>query len=396
MESISHPRNCQSLVLGSLFLSLVLSASWALGNTSTPSPAENPPTPGLGFKVKPATEFDRLFRQKDGWIGGDAACSSALGKGRILWLFGDSLIGTVRHGKRQIDSMVNNTVAIQSDPNPTTASIRFFHGGDKSHPSAFIRPEKGAGWFWLSGGTIRNSKGLYLFMPRIVNTPGPQGWNFRVQGMTLGKVSNPDDDPLDWKIQQFEVPCFRNTSREEWSFGACVIRDGAWFYIYGFGHDKNAGNRHLLLARSREENLERFSSWEFLSHAGWQRDFKKATALADHIGTEFSVSWLPGANRYVLVSTENGLSEKIIMRSALSPEGPWSNAATICRTREPHGVHGTFCYAAKAHPELARRADELIVSYVRNASDLGALNRWPGIYTPKFLRVSISGDRQIP
>lgn len=292
--------------------------------------------------------------------------------------------------------MVNNTVAIQSDPSSRTATVRFFHGGDKSHPSAFIRPEKGAGWFWLSGGAIRNGKGLYLFMPRIVNAPGPQGWNFRVRGMTLGKVSNPDDDPRDWKIQQFTVPCFLNTPSEERSFGACVIRNGVWFYIYGFAHDKNAGDRCLLLARTREENLERFSSWEFLSRAGWQRDFRKASALADHIGAEFSVSWLPGASRYMLVSTENGLSEKIIMRSAPTPEGPWSNAALVSRTREPRGVHGTFCYAAKAHPELARRDDELIVSYVRNASDFGALNDWPGIYTPKFLQVTIRGTRRIP
>jgi len=46
-----------------------------------------------------------------------------------------------------------------------------------------------------------------------------------------------------------------------------------------------------------------------------------------------------------------------------------------------------FCYAAKAHPELSRQDDELIVSYVCNANDFWKMAADARIYRPKFLRL---------
>jgi hypothetical protein len=105
------------------------------------------------------------------------------------------------------------------------------------------------------------------------------------------------------------------------------------------------------------------------------------------MGAELSVSYLPRLQRYVLVYTQNGLSENIRLRLAASPVGPWSAGTTLYRTPEMGWDKTYFCYAAKAHPELSRRDDELIVSYVCNSTDFWKMAADARIYFPKFLRV---------
>jgi hypothetical protein len=336
------------------------------------------------------TGYDRLFRNHAGWIGGDAAGSVLLDHGRVLWLFGDSLLGKISQGHRHIDAMVHNTIAIQSGSTPQNSRMEFFHGGNALMPQAFIRPKSLKEWLWLSGGAIRNINGLYLFMPRITNASGPKGWNFRVQGMVLGRVRNPEEPPNFWKIHQFGMPWFRGEeSGKERSFGASILQAGPWVYIYGFECEKSTGNRCLLIARTRDASLENFGAWEFLANGAWVRDFKKASPQADHLGTEFSVSWLPGLHRYVLVYTKDGLSDKIIMRSSPSPSGPWSDPITIFKIPNFSHSRGTFCYAAKAHPELARGDDKMVISYICNNSNLHRLIKDPGTYVPRFIEVQL-------
>ena len=284
--------------------------------------------------------------------------------------------------------MVNNSIAIQSGLNPQDAQLSFFPVVTINHSKAFVTPKHGKGWFWLSQGAIRNRRGLFLFMPKIEGTSGSNGWNFQMTGMVLGKVSNPDANPSHWMMKQTTVPFSRSdASGKGLSFGVSVIQVGSWTYIYGLDYEKKSGRRCLLLARIRSENLGNFSSWEFLCDGHWSPNFMKASPLCDHLGAECSVSWLASISRYVLICTENGLSDKIIMRCAPSPSGPWSDAKTVYRTPKSGPRRDTFCYAAKAHPELSQRDDELIISYVCNTTDPGLLVSDPGIYVPKFIRV---------
>src|SRR5438132_1310728 len=60
-------------------------------------------------RAEPAPEWNARFAGKEGWIGGDGVYSVVLARDRILWLFGDSLLGTARNGRRDGAVMVNNT-----------------------------------------------------------------------------------------------------------------------------------------------------------------------------------------------------------------------------------------------------------------------------------------------
>jgi len=373
-------RVCRCLMIATLFASQCRESAAQSRNDNrlTVSP----------WDVKDQHFYEHMFHPDKGWIGGDGAGSVLLSQGRILWLFGDSLYGRIVHERRLIQSMVNNSIAIQSGLNPQDAQLSFFPVVTINHSKAFVTPKHGKGWFWLSQGAIRNRRGLFLFMPKFEGTSGSNGWNFEMTGMVLGKISNPDANPTHWMISQASVPFFRSdSSGKGLSFGVSVIQVGSWTYIYGLYYEKRSGRRCLLLARSRSENLGNFSSWEFLCDGHWSTNFMKASPLCDHLGAECSVSWLPSISRYVLICTENGLSDKIIMRCAPSPSGPWSDAKPVYRTPRSSPGRDTFCYAAKAHPELSLRDDELIISYVCNTTDPSLLVSDPGIYVPKFIRV---------
>lgn len=342
---------------------------------------------GLSFTVEIAQDYNRLFYREDGWTGSDIAFSLPLLDGRILWLFGDTWIGKIREGRHTDSTMVNNAIGIQQGLDPATARLEFFHGYKDGKPAAFIRPADGIGVFWLSHGGIHTDSGLYLFLSQIVDVPGDTSiWGFRAISIVMAKITNPLDDPNRWQVEQIKLPWAQfGPAGNSKAFGMPLLREGNVVYLYGLEH--KPFNRYLLVGRANVASLEDFSTWEFYTNGHWQPDFRKASRLCNHMGAELSVSYLPRFKRYVMVYTKDGLSEKILMRFATSPVGPWSAPVTIYRTPEMGWDKTYFCYAAKAHPELSRQDDELIVSYVCNSNDFWKMAADARIYFPKFLRI---------
>jgi hypothetical protein len=144
------------------------------------------------------------------------------------------------------------------------------------------------------------------------------------------------------------------------------------------------GGRGLIVARTAA--VADFASWRFWSKDGWVDDVEKAAELFDEAGSENSVSRLADGS-YVAVHTRFGLSDEIRARTAPRPEGPWSAATTIYRCPDAGWSKNYFCYAAKAHPEIAKGA-ELIVTYATNSSELGDHFKDLRIYWPRFVRVT--------
>jgi hypothetical protein len=105
------------------------------------------PTPSV-LKAESATEWSAKFAGKKGWIGGDGVYSVELGKRRILWLFGDTLLGTVKDGGRAGARMINNTLGLQTGGDKD-ATVQFLTGkGKDGEPASFFIPSDGTGFFW--------------------------------------------------------------------------------------------------------------------------------------------------------------------------------------------------------------------------------------------------------
>jgi hypothetical protein len=365
----------------------------AVGNASAapPAPAAIPTVVSAG----PAEAWNAKFEGTLGWVGGDGAYSAVMGEGRVLWLFGDTLIGAVRDGTRAGSAMVNNTVAVQAGLGPD-ADIRFVNRttGD-GKPAALFPPGDGQGWVWTQAAARAGDR-LFVFLPQLEKTGEPGAFGFRHVAQWLAIVDNPDEAPDRWRVRQLKMPFAEFGAGATRSWGSAVFDDGESLYVYGYAErGGNApGAKELIVARAPRGRLDDFAAWRFRTADAWSADPADSAPLARGLASELSVSRTPGGDGFVAVYTENGLGPRIVARFAPAPDGPWSEPVLLYTCPEMSRDRGVFTYSAKAHPWAAVRGDEpdgggdeLLVSYCTNTWDFAGLFRDAAVYRPKFVRV---------
>ena len=107
-----------------------------------------------------------------------------------------------------------------------------------------------------------------------------------------------------------------------------------WLYIYGSGEYRASS---VCLARVRPGDIQDRSKLEYFTGKGpegassWAGQETNAINLFHHdVVGEFSVTYLEPVKRYVMLYNHNvGQPRGIIMRSAASPSGPWSEGVVI-------------------------------------------------------------------
>ena len=348
-----------------MLASLVLALSWsfcAIAQTATPWP-----------------EADRLFHSDPRWLGADAAYSVDLGRGRVLWLFGDSFVARKPGGARRQSRMARNTVAIQTGYDPSTASIRFYW---REAGSGSFFPDEGHNWFWpLHGIRLGNSLLLFFSIVKPTGTPGLFG--FAEDGWAVFLISNPDADPPRWRIHRLAPP------RNPWRIiaGISVLREGGQLYFWAAGEPKH--DAYLARIRASEAARGNFAAlqWWCGPSRGWSAeaipDIPPEPVFHD-AQMEFSVH--RDGTCYVQLQTVGFGGTDISIRTADSLTGPWSPLRKIYRPPESDAPR-LLVYVAKAHPELQRAP--LIVTYAQNADDARLFSDLT-IYFPRFVRVELA------
>jgi hypothetical protein len=341
--------------------------------------------PPVVESATPAPELDALFKQADGWIGGDGAYSVALSPKRILWLFSDSWIGRIRDGHRTDATIVNNTIGMQGGPGEqTTYGIARSPDGK---PKALIVPPDGRGWFWLQAG-ITNGNRLLLFFNQVEKTDNNSVFGFRSVGLWLGIVANPDQSSNQWRVEQVKMPNAVFSDDRMLVWGAAVLQVGDDLYVYGTDEMRRKGdpNRRMVVARVSAASVSDFATWRYYRDGAWIEDFRNASPLAADIASDYSVTAF--GKQYLAVCTERGLSSRIMGRLAEHPCGPWSAPAVLYECPEMRHDQKVFCYGAKAHPALSS-GRTLVVSYVVNSFDFWQVARDAKLYWPRFVRVRL-------
>ncbi|HEX3997677.1 MAG TPA: DUF5005 domain-containing protein [Pirellulales bacterium] len=379
------------------------------------------------FPATPDAAWDAAFTRASGWTGGDVAGTVDLGDGRVLWLFGDSWIGTVAHGRHASGSrMVNNAIAIQAEQPGAKADIRFYWQGGMKDLKAWIAPpadkKKPNGWYWPAGGgcVVPGPGGrprLVIFLFHIGKQEGKGGiWGFKSLGSTMATVDNIADPVEKWQVRQFDIPFAvaadegqaaanqKLRKREiSWGVAACLNQpngesaSGGWFYIYGVRIDSPL-NRQLLLARAKIDAPSQFDAWQFYAGGGkWSAAAADAAPVAEGVAPELSVERLPSGKEsspgqrpaWIMVYSESPLGRKIFARTADRPEGPWSERKAVYSVPELERNRVYFEYAAKGHFCLSGR-DALLITYLVNSTDFAAMVGDASIYRPRFIRVPLA------
>ena len=80
------------------------------------------------LSINKYTAFDNLFdNQSEGWIGSDVCHSIDLKKNRILFLFGDTIIGKTHKNERLKDfKMINNAIGLMNSSSKEPKKMDFF------------------------------------------------------------------------------------------------------------------------------------------------------------------------------------------------------------------------------------------------------------------------------
>jgi hypothetical protein len=337
-------------------------------------------------EAKLLPSLTKKFQQLDGWTGGDGAQSFQLSKDRTLWLFADTWIGKIENGKRVGSRMINNTFAWQSLGKPDEP-LRFFWAKGEKGPDAILKPEEKDTWYWPGDGAIVDGK-LYLFCKVVRRREkGDPGFQFDWFHNDFLQIANPRDDPTAWKVQRYRLSDDPHQPR----LGVACTLEGDYLYAFGLFPEKQSKpfNNPLGVARIAKAKLASMdrSDWQYWCEAGWSKEPAKLVPLFRDAPAEFTVTKVRGIPGYVATYTQFGLGGNIAVRHAMRPEGPWSKPLIVYKC--PETDKKIFQYGAKAHPELAERDGQLILTYCRNIGSLSEHVKRPEVYFPQAVEVQL-------
>lgn len=338
-------------------------------------------------EAKPLPALTKKFAQTEGWTGGDGAQTIPLSKERTLWLFADTWIGKIEDGKRVKPRMVNNTFAWQSLNKPDEP-LRFFWGKNDNGPASILTPEEKDTWYWPGDGGVVDGK-LYLFCKVVRRREkGEPGFQFHWFHNEFLQIDNPEDEPTAWKVKRYRL----SDDADQPRLGVACLMSPDHLYAFGLFPEAQSKpfNNPLGVARIAKKQLAKMDrgDWEYWTDAGvWSKKPAKLAVLFKDAPAEFTVSKVRGIPGFVAVYTQYGLGGNVAVRQSMRPEGPWSKALIAYKC--PETDKKIFQYGAKAHPELAERAGQLIVTYCRNIGSLAEHVNRPEIYFPQAIELQL-------
>ncbi len=335
------------------------------------------------FSAEAWPEADQLFRNDPYWLGGDGASSALLSENRRLWMFGDSWISTDGKGNRRQAHMVSNSLAIQTGSDPSTSTMKFYWGRKKDgSPDAFF-PDRAAERLWL-GNAVRVGDRLILFFNRVGSSDS--GLGFQSMGWAAVMVLNPDAQPSDWQLESIDTP--ENPMNVLLGFAAVMQRGD---YVYAFGSEDPDKSHPIYAVRWPNASVEAGDLMQPLWWAGkqhaWVSDANKhlAQPLFGSGASELSVHWDKPTQNFVVIQTVGFGAADIMLRSAATLGGEWSESTFLFRPGE-YSRPKAMIYSAKAHPHLT--GADLALTYATNSFDFAEHLSDPEIYYPHFVRLN--------
>jgi hypothetical protein len=345
------------------------------------SPQESGTLP-WNFEATPWRDADQLFRSDPRWLGGDVAYSIDLGRGRVLWVFGDSFIANKPGKTRLRSAFVHNSIAIESGYDQAHASMKFYCPKKNGKHSEFAANE-GEVWLWPEDG-VRLGEKLLLFFVRVQSDSSKGSLGFKLVGWTAFLVENPDAQTAAWIMRKVDTP----QSPTRFIVGSGVLRAGN--FLYAFASAEPSHDDYLLrwpLIAAEGGNLSSPEWW--CGGSGWVEQSKLTSPPPSTIpegSNEFSVIWDSHHNKFFIVESMGFGPSDIGIRWADRLEGPWSEPVKVYHPPES-GRPDAFVYAGKVHAGL--QGGDLVVTYVANSMDDKVLAKDTSIYYPRFVRLNL-------
>ncbi len=316
-------------------------------------------------------EAERIFHSDPQWLGSDGGFSIDLGNGRVLWLFGDTLVARKPGEGRKNAAFVRNTVAIMNGYDPLTAQVKFYwRKGSRME----IFPSEGNIWMWPAHG-IRIGDKLIVFCNRMARNPDKNSLGFQGVGSSAFVIDNPDAEPKAWKMRDV----FTDSSKV--MLGSAIVQQRDLIYIYC--ESEPSHDIFLAMMKTMGAVAGRFEEMEWWAGGAWSSKANR-TPVMRGVSSELSVQPAEGGG-FVEINSQGFGGTDIVMRRATRPEGPWSTPARIYRPPESDWKD-PFVYAGKAHPEI--RGASIVITYAVNGKG-AEVTKNPSLYYPKFAKMDL-------
>ncbi|MBB4741701.1 fibronectin type 3 domain-containing protein [Actinoplanes octamycinicus] len=331
--------------------------------------AAAPPAGGMTGAALTAA-FSDYGNTSGRWSGADSTVSVLLPDGRVLWLFSDTMLGTVNADftRPRSSPMINNSAIVQDG----SALVSTLHGGTTAAPEALFKPSVAGEWYWIADATVEGST-LKVLANRYRKT-GEGGLDFALTGSALATLALPSLTVT----SVIDLPLGSTTA-----WGAAVLEDGAYTYVYGSEYVAADAMRFARLARVPAGGLA--GAWSFWTGTTWSANAGDSARLPlSGVGTSFGVQKV--GSQYVVVTMESNttFSAQAVAYTSSSPQGPFSGPIDLFTAPEPAERSGVIVYDARVHPELAP-SGKLLISYNVHSLTPDDLYDDARIYRPRFV-----------
>lgn len=341
------------------------------------------------LKIKSVRDLGPQFtKNTHKMVGQDGSYSIPLHDGKVLWFFGDTIIGRRIPGESLwypggkavgpkdmsgmggTEKMLNNTGLITTC-DPIDKGINDFnyiteHSGCLKQLIPLKADEDPDRFrIWCLHGIEMDST-VYLFFIKVETIEEgifPVNFTILGSGMAYGSKN-------DWNFKRVEY----NGSDLLWKMNephfasAVLCPEGEYLYLYGVVQGKDMTQR-CYLSRVKKSDILHLDNYEYLSgtRPEWSMNIEDAIPIFSGMPNEQSVSYNKYLGKYLAVHSLD-LSGKIVARTSENPWGPWSEPVELLQVEADPSVklpYPRLIYAGKEHPAMSKDGGKTIyITYV--------------------------------
>jgi hypothetical protein len=302
---------------------------------------------------------------------------SVLFQGYSVWIYGDTFIAKPN---AEDQTLLSDSWSFTTDLNAQSGITGFQEQLDSAGAPTMLLPLTpteeafnqahnvnncqaqpcGARWaLWPSSAVVNPADNSALIFYMVVSAQ-PGNFNFQGIGNSVAVWQNIQQQPQRPTLNPPIVAGHPDLifTQTEPGFGSASFISSGTLYAYGCSY-----NTGCQLGKVDPSSAQDRSAWSFYAGNGnWSAQIGDAISVFNDANI-LSISWNAFLQRYLAVYSPP-LSQNVVMRTSMNPEGPWSSEIVAFVAMQPAG--GGNVYDALAHAEYDSNGGQTIyVSYSR-------------------------------
>ncbi|MGC8506023.1 MAG: hypothetical protein ACP5NK_04880 [Thermoplasmata archaeon] len=335
------------------------------------------------YSVKNNTSLEQMFvtygnnGNGTSWTGADGTYSLHLDNSDTVWIFDDTLLGSVfPNGTRYPvpeTPLVHNSMILERNGDIIKTLVNDSNG----ELSGYLEPGNSSDWFW-PGDAILNGNQIELLMGEYT-TNGSNMLSVKFLGNFLAVLNS----------SSLRVENVYNLQKSNIIWTEWLLYHNGKTYIFGTRYNSTLA----YVASVNGTNLS--GNWSYYDGSGWTQNYSQISPFFTSVTNGYSVATV---GKYFAIITTDASSPlavfdgKIFAYFSLNITGPYNNSELLYTTPEQEiysntTEYGVWTYGPHVQAEIGNST--LVISYNVDGFGPGAITN-VSVYRPRFIDVSFS------